>query len=108
MRSRRKSKVNRNPVTKPNDDRNQFNPITTESLQQLSDFSHLSSEQCIKARTPFYGASTKCEQVETEFQILELEFICRKLDAIPVYPWRRGTENQWAVVSIVEHCPRGI
>lgn len=104
----KKSKVNRGINVQPsdqivtsNDDRNPFNPITTESLQQLLDFSHLSDEQCIKARFDVVANALlrdfhlvlKCENVETEFQILELEFYLQKAGCHED-PYTHGGEEQ--------------
>jgi len=104
----KKSKVNQGINVQPsdqivtlNDDRNQFNPITTESLQQLLDFSHLSDEQCIKARFDVVANAllrdfhlvVKCENVETEFQILELEFYLQKAGCHED-PYTHGGEEQ--------------
>ncbi|KIK00552.1 hypothetical protein K443DRAFT_7599 [Laccaria amethystina LaAM-08-1] len=83
----KKSKVNReinvqlsDQTVTSNDERcrNQFNPITTESLQQLLDFSHLFREQCIKARFDV---------------ILKLEFYLQKAGCHED-PYIRGGEEQ--------------
>jgi hypothetical protein len=84
-----------------NDHHNQFNPITTESLQQLLDFSRLSDEQCIKAHFDVVANALlrdfhlvlKCENVETEFQILELEFYLQKAGCHED-PYTHGGEEQ--------------
>ena len=106
----KKSKVNKgfNVNVQPsdqtvtsNDDHNQLNTITAESLQQLLDFSHLSDEQCIKARFDVVANALlrdfhlvlRCENVETEFQILELEFYLQKAGCHED-PYTHGGEEQ--------------
>ncbi|EDR12602.1 uncharacterized protein LACBIDRAFT_311161 [Laccaria bicolor S238N-H82] len=113
-----------------NDDRNQLNSITTESLQQLLDFSHLSDEQCIKARFDVVANALlrdfhfvlKCENVETEFQILELNFYLQKAGCHEDphggeeqkicarwyfhRPPRRSADSNWSATSLTD-CYRG-
>lgn len=104
----KKSKVNQgfnvqasDQTVTSNDGHNQLTSITEESLQQLLDFSHLSDEQCIKARFDVVANTLlrdfhlvlKCENVETEFQILELEFYLQKAGCHED-PYTHGGEEQ--------------
>ena len=74
---------------------------TTESLQQLLDFSQLSDEQAITARFEVLASALlcdfhlvlKCGDVETKFQILELEFYLRK-PGCHEDPFTHGSEEQ--------------
>ena len=75
--------------------------ITTESLQQLLDFSQLSDEQSITARFEVLASALLCDfhlvlrcgDVETKFQILELEFYLRK-PGCHEDPFTHGSEEQ--------------